>query len=128
MVKKLIIGVILVIAIGLGVLGVFAFGTYSDGDKAGTLVKLSRKGVIFKTWEGELNTYMYVSDQAAASAAVGNLFTFSVLDSDKEVIAAMEKAMLNGHRIKLSYKQKYYTFPWNGDTKYFIYKAEIQEK
>jgi hypothetical protein len=128
MLKKLIIVVVLIILLGIGVLVFFAFGTYSDGDKAGTLVKLSKKGIIFKTWEGELNTYMYVSDQAAASAAVTSLFTFSVLDRDKEVLAAMEKAMLTGQRIKLTYKQKYFSFPWNGDTKYFIVKAQVLDK
>lgn len=127
MVRKLIVGVILIIAIGLGILSYFVFGTFSQGDRAGILIKLSNKGIIFKTWEGELNAYMYIGDQAAASASA-NLFVFSVLDSEKEVIATMEKAMLNGHRIKLSYKQRYYAFPWNGDTKYFIYKAEVLEK
>ncbi|HWZ22041.1 MAG TPA: hypothetical protein VNW06_05270 [Cytophagaceae bacterium] len=126
MVRKLIIVVVLIIAVGLGILSYFVFGTYSEGDSAGTLMKLSKKGVIFKTWEGDLNKYMYVGDQSAASASA-NLFTFSVMDNEKEVIATMEKAMLNGHRIKLSYKEKYYAFPWNGDTKYFIYKAEIVE-
>jgi len=126
--KKFILILVLIVVLGIGILSYFVFGTYSVGDKAGTLVKLSQKGVIFKTWEGELNTYMYVSDQAAASAAVTNLFTFSVLDSEKDVIATMEKAMRNGHRVTLSYKEKYFKFPWNGDTKYFIYKAEIVEK
>ena len=29
--------------------------SYSDGDRAGSLYKFSRKGWICKTWEGELN-------------------------------------------------------------------------
>jgi len=128
MVKKIIITFCLLVVVGLGIFSFFLFGNYSDGSRAGTLVKLSKKGYVFKTWEGESNTYMYVSDQAAASAAVTTLFTFSVLDTEKETITIMENAMLNGHRIKLYYKEKYFKFPWNGDTKYFIYKAEVMEK
>ncbi len=128
MLKKIIVTVIILLLFGLGVLSFFVFGNYSEGEKAGTLVKISKKGVVFKTWEGELNTYMYVSDQAAASAPVTTLFTFSVLDRDVEVIKKMETAIHNGHRITLYYKQKYFQFPWNGDTKYFIYRAEILEK
>jgi hypothetical protein len=128
MLKKIILGFIFLLIIAIGIFSLFAFGTYSKGEKAGTLVKLSEKGVIFKTWEGELNTYMVVSDQAAASAAVTNLFTFSVLSSDKEVIETIQSAIHSGHRITLYYKEKYFKFPWNGDTKYFIYKAEIEKK
>ena len=29
--------------------------TYSEGYRAGELVKFSHKGVIFKTWEGEIS-------------------------------------------------------------------------
>jgi hypothetical protein len=113
---------ILIIAIALFVY--FLLATYSEGSRAGTIVKLSKKGIIFKTWEGELNSYMYVGDQAAASAATSTLFIFSVSDDEKATIEKMENAMLNGHRIKLYYKERYFKLPWNGETTYFIYKAE----
>jgi hypothetical protein len=128
MLKKIFLGFLFLVVIGIGIFCFFAFGTYSKGEKAGTLVKLSEKGIIFKTWEGELNTFMVVSDQAAASAAVTNLFNFSVLASDKEVIETIQTAIHSGHRITLYYKEKYFQFPWNGDTKYFVYKAEIEKK
>jgi hypothetical protein len=125
---KVKIVLVIIIVIALAVFSYFVFGNYSEGERAGTLVKLSKKGYVFKTWEGELNTYMYVSDQAAASAAVSNLWTFSVLENDQEAIKLMQDAMLNGHRIKLYYREKYFKFFWNGDTKYFVYKAEIVKK
>lgn len=126
--RKVKIIIIIIVLLGLGVLAYMLFGSYSEGERAGTLVKLSKKGYVFKTWEGELNTFMYVSDQAAASAAVNNLWTFSVQDKDQEAIKIMQDAMLNGHRIKLYYKEKYFKLPWNGDTKYFVYKAEVVKK
>ena len=126
--KKIILIISILLVIGIAILSFFIFGDYSDGSRAGTLVKLSKKGYVFKTWEGELNSYMFVGDQAAASAATSTLFTFSVSSSEKQTIDLMEQAMLNGHRIKLYYKEKYFKFPWNGDTKYFIYKAEVMEK
>jgi hypothetical protein len=125
---KVKIVLIIIVLLGLGVLAYLLFGSYSEGERAGTLVKLSKKGYVFKTWEGELNTFMYVSDQAAASAAVSNLWNFSVQDKDQDAIKLMQDAMLNGHRIKLYYKEKYFKFPWNGDSKYFVYKAEVVKK
>ena len=126
--RKVKIVLIIIVLLGLGILAYLFFGSYSEGERAGTLVKLSKKGYVFKTWEGELNTFMFVSDQAAASAAVNNLWTFSVQDKDQDAIKIMQDAMLNGHRIKLYYKEKYFKFPWNGDTKYFVYKAEVVKK
>lgn len=126
--RKVKLIILIIVLLAVGVFSYFVFGNFSDGEIAGTLVKLSKKGIVFKTWEGDLNTYMYTSDGAAASAAINNLWTFSVHDSDKEAIAIMQDAILNGHRIKLYYKEKYFKLPWNGDTKYFIYKAEIVKK
>ncbi|MFZ9003546.1 MAG: 6-phosphogluconate dehydrogenase, partial [Robiginitalea sp.] len=38
--------------------GIFAFVyyvPYSEGVRSGELIKFSRKGVLFKTWEGEIS-------------------------------------------------------------------------
>jgi hypothetical protein len=120
---KLIITLIILAV--LGVLAYFAFGSYSDGAQAGTLVKLGKKGVLFKTYEGELNTYMFVSDDAAASAAITTLFAFSVRDSEEDALRIMQEALLSGKRVKLYYREKYFKALWNGDTRYFVYKAEM---
>ena len=53
MVKKILIAVAVVIVLFLAF---FMFGSYSDGYRAGTVTKLSKKGFIIKTYEGELNT------------------------------------------------------------------------
>ncbi len=101
----------------------FLFGDYSKGFRAGTIIKLSEKGILFKTREGQLNMGMVVTDNAAASAT-NNLWSFSV-ENNPELIKTMEKAMLSGHRVKLNYKEKYLTFPWVGDTKYVVYAIEV---
>ena len=45
----------------------------SDGVRSGELIRLSHKGVVIKTWEGELS-------QGISGAQI---FRFSVLDKDK---------------------------------------------
>ena len=93
----------------------FAFIYYvpfSEGYRAGELVKISHKGVMFKTWEGEIS-------QGVAEAQI---FVFSVEDDEKEVIDNLKK--MQGTQVKLTYKERYATFPWLGDTKYFITKVE----
>jgi hypothetical protein len=46
-----------------------------------------------------------------------NIF-FSVLDKDQKVINDLTE--LEGQYVKLSYVERYKTFAWWGDTKYFI--------
>ncbi len=88
---------------------------YSDGFRSGELIKLSKKGVIFKTWEGEIS-------QGISGAQI---FKFSVLDKEKEVIQKLKD--LQGNYVKVKYVEKYITFPFWGDTKYFITDVEPEE-
>ncbi len=91
------------------------YATYSEGDRTGELIKFSKKGYVFKTWEGEIS-------QGIAGAQI---FKFSVLDSDEEVIADLKKNQ--GQYVKVSYIERYTTFPWWGDTKYYIVSVQKEK-
>lgn len=106
---------LLFLAILLGVAGYVAFiyyVPYSEGYRAGELIKISNKGVLFKTWEGEVS-------QGVSEAQT---FKFSVEDNELEVIDDLKS--MQGETVKLTYKERFATFPWLGDTKYFIIKVE----
>jgi uncharacterized protein YxeA len=110
---KKIIG-ILITTVAILALLYFAFIyyiTYSTGVRTGELIKFSNKGVIVKTWEGEIS-------QGISGAQI---FTFSVEDKNKQVIDNLQK--YQGSYVKLTYKERYATFFWLGDTKYFITKV-----
>ncbi|MDX1463237.1 MAG: 6-phosphogluconate dehydrogenase [Marinirhabdus sp.] len=85
---------------------------YSEGTRAGELIKFSNKGVIFKTWEGEIS-------QGISGAQI---FQFSVLDKEDEVIDKLNE--LQGRYVKVKYVERYSTFMFWGDTKYFINDVE----
>lgn len=85
---------------------------YSEGVRSGELIKFSHKGFIIKTWEGEIS-------QGISGAQI---FPFSVLDRDQEVIDRLVE--FQGDYVKLYYKEHFTTFPWWGDTNYFIYRVE----
>ncbi|MBE0393138.1 hypothetical protein HNQ02_002272 [Flavobacterium sp. 7E] len=84
------------------------YATYSDGVRSGHLIKISHKGMLFKTWEGEISQGLSGSQ----------IFSFSILDKDKQVIEDLKN--LEGQYIKLNYIERYKTFPWWGDTKYYV--------
>jgi uncharacterized protein YxeA len=107
---KKILGILTGVLV-LSVICYFTFlylATYSEGTRSGELIKFSHKGVIFKTWEGELS-------QGISGAQI---FAFSVLDKDKKVISDLKET--EGRYVKITYIERYKTFPWWGDTHYFI--------
>ncbi|MDX6746355.1 6-phosphogluconate dehydrogenase [Polaribacter sp. PL03] len=91
------------------------FINYSTGVRSGELIKISRKGVVVKTWEGEIS-------QGISGAQI---FTFSVEEKDEEVIKNLQK--YQGRYVKLTYKERYSTFFWLGDTKYFVTKVTQED-
>jgi hypothetical protein len=107
--KKVLAFITVIITVAF--LSYFAFIYYvpvSEGIRSGELIRLSHKGIAIKTWEGELS-------QGISGAQI---FKFSVLDGDKEVIEQMKT--LQGHYVKLTYVEKHRTFFWWGETRYFI--------
>ncbi len=114
---KKVLGLIVSAAL-LFLLGYYAFiyyVPYSEGVRSGELIKISRKGVVAKTWEGEIS-------QGISGAQI---FAFSVLDKDQEVIAKLKE--YQGEYVKLTYVERYTTFFWLGDTRYFITNVERDE-
>ena len=69
--------------------------SYSTGERAGWVQKLSKKGWVCKTWEGELA-------MVSMPGATPEKFLFTVFDDD--VAAKITQAM--GQRVSLHYEEK----------------------
>jgi hypothetical protein len=104
----------------LGSAGYLGWGnmTYSSGSRSGQLLKLSRKGYVFKTYEGDL--FLGVYNPGQPTMAPGNIWVFSV--KNRAVYDQIQQ--YEGHQVRLFYKEHFRSFPWQGDTRYFVYKAE----
>lgn len=111
--KKIVFFSILFIVLGITAYMAYVFYVpYSTGTRSGELIKISNKGYVVKTWEGEIS-------QGISGAQI---FQFSVLDNDKEVIDSLRA--LQGNFVKVEYVERLRTFFWWGDTRYFIKKVE----
>lgn len=97
----------------------FLFGSFSNGTRAGVVIKLSKKGVIFKTYEGQLNTGGFADSDGQLTSSI---WAFSVVDD--QVVRDLSDAELSGQRVKLHYNEKFYKLFFRGDTKYFVNKVE----
>ena len=122
-IKWIVIAIFVLLVLGMSY---YLEGTYSEGYRAGTMVKFSNKGYLFKTYEGELNLGMvFTEDPGKSPTSMGTIWAFSVKAGEKDVIEKIDSALLTGKRIKLHYQEKYTTGFWRGDTKYLIDGAEI---
>jgi hypothetical protein len=89
--------------------------SYSEGERAGYLQKLSRKGWLCKTWEGEILL-------SSMPGAIPERFNFTV--RDEAVVRQLQAAM--GQRVQVTYAQ-HVGLPTScfGETQYFVEKAVI---
>jgi len=116
--RKALIFSLIAAVIGLGLYMLYCNWTYSEGTRSGTLVKISEKGYLLKTYEGQLNLGGVTSGD---DGLTGNIWEFSVTDE-----AVYQKlGTLEGKQVTLQYNEIIRAMPWQGDTEYFITGAEL---
>ena len=122
--SKKVLKVIVTTAVLAGIV-VFSFlywGVHDEGVRAGMVLRISKKGIIFKTYEGQLNLQTFGA--LRNTSPVMEAFDFSVESGNDQVIRDLEAAALSGERVNLHYVKRFRKFPWRGDTKYFITRVE----
>src|ERR1041384_6813771 len=123
MIKKILKRVIVIgIVIALAILAFLYWGTYENGVMAGKVLRISEKGFVFKTYEGKLSLESFGALKGVSPVA--ETFDFSVESSEKEVLEQLNEVALSGERVSLHFTRRFMTFPWRGDTKYFITQVE----
>ena len=113
--------IILIIAI-LALFSFLYWGTYESGVMAGKVLRISEKGIVFKTFEGKLSLDTFGALKGVSPIA--ETFDFSVQKRDTVVIKSLEQVALSGERVNLHFKKRYMRFFWRGDTKYFVTVVE----
>jgi len=111
-----------VLIIGAAVFSFMYWATYESGVMAGKVLRISEKGVAFKTYEGKINLETFGA--LKGTSPIAESFDFSVERSEKELIKELEQVALSGERVNLYFVKRYVAFPWRGDTKYFATRVE----
>jgi len=120
--RVLLFALILGVIVGAGYVWFNYSMTYSDGVSTGNLVKITKKGYIFKTYEGLQDVGGIRANQQGT--VISNMWEFSVIEDD----VYQQLQNLQNNKVKLYYKQTRKAFPWRGNTNYFVYKVEIIEE
>jgi hypothetical protein len=113
--KRLLIALLVVAALVAGWFWFALQWSYSSGERAGWVQKLSHKGWVCKTWEGEL---------ALVSLPGSTVEKFHFTVRDEAVAQQIMKAM--GKRVSLHYEEKV-GLPTRcfGETRHYVTKIEL---
>ena len=108
---------------------------YSQGDRSGTVTKISHKGFVCKTWEGQMSMDNFVPvTNADGTKSMSNSFNFSVKDISytdangqthdvkaQDIVKELQAASQDrGGRYDLHYKQVWHNGACASDTDYYI--------
>jgi hypothetical protein len=127
-VKKALWGTGVLFVVGVVCFMLFAYyATYSEGVRSGIVIKVSRKGLLMKTREGELNVQTFGS-QKTGESPVSETFVFSVHQRSEQVYKDLESVSLTGERVNLHYEEMFIRLPWRGDTKYFVTSVQRNQR
>lgn len=113
---------LIALLIGIAMFSFLYFGTIEEGVMAGKVLRISKKGIVFKTYEGKLNLETFGALKGASP--ISESFDFSVEGDQQKVISDLEQVALSGERVNLKFVKRYVAVPWRGDTKYFIVEVE----
>lgn len=114
--KRWFLPVLVLVALAAGYLVLVQHWSYSSGERAGWIQKLSNKGWICKTWEGEIALV------SLPGTSTVEKFVFTV--PDDRVAQAISQVM--GRRVTLHYDEKV-GLPTScfGETRYFVTKVTV---
>lgn len=116
-----VIGITLLL-VAIAVFSFLYWATYEEGVMAGKVLRVSEKGMLFKTYEGKINLETFGA--LKGTSPIAESFDFSIYKSEKELIRELQQVSLSGERVNLYFVKHYMTFPWRGDTKYFVTRVE----
>ena len=114
------------VLLGIAVLCFLYFGVYERGVMAGKVLRVTEKGLLFKTHEGKISLDTFGALKGASPIA--ETFDFSIASGDVDVLQQLQEVSLSGERVNLIFIKRYMRFPWRGDTRYFVTGVERLEK
>ncbi len=115
---RVLMALFIVVLLGAAYVLMVSRWSYSSGERAGWVQKLSHKGWLCKTWEGELSL-------VSMPGASPEKFLFTVWD---DAVAQKITAVM-GKRVSLSYDEKV-GLPTScfGDTRAYVTGVRVQEE
>jgi hypothetical protein len=102
---------------------IFFMSTASvQGEVTGQITHFSKRGVLFKTFEGKLKTETDLKINGEKLPA-GSTWHFTIGKDDPQLIQQMKDAGV-GARVKITFQEKYFRFFWQADSRNVVEAIE----
>ncbi len=95
--------------------------SYSNGTRTGVVIKVSQKGYVFKTYEGELN--LGGISEGDGTLMPTKVWKFSIQKNDTTNYNLVTNTQ--GKHVRLHYKELIKNFFWQSETNYVVQKIEL---
>lgn len=98
---------------------------YSNGERIGLVTQFSKRGMIWKTYEGHLNI-----TQTGMNSADGFDFSIDGSKEEPQIVALLDSAASYGWKVKMIYHQTFGKnwFGARGETNYFVDSVVVVDK
>ena len=106
--------------------------SYSEGSYSGRIVKFSKSGYFWKTYEGEIicDGMKQVVSPNGESTSIANTLKFSIDSKSakgeniEDIAKNIQNNLDNGKPVRLAYWSPYIGFPCRGNTTYYVYDVK----
>lgn len=115
--------IITAIILSLGFASSASADCYSSGVRQGDIQKFSQKGLINKSWEGEMVQEGIRGKGVGSGRSLTNIWKFSVTNAS--VAAKLEEASFGGKSVVVKYCQSAIRNPLTQDTPYEVTDVRI---
>lgn len=120
--KRIILAAVLTLSLAFSA-PAMADDCYSSGVRTGSIQKFSQKGMISKSWEGELvQEGIRTTTSPEGKRGLTNVWKFSVTDA--RVAAKIDEAVFNGKDVAVKYCQSLIRNPLTQNTSYNVVDAK----
>jgi len=103
---------------------------YGAGTRTGVINKISKKGYIWKTYEGQ----MALEGLVGGNAVGANIWDFSIDakaehgENVEELATQLNQALESGAKVRINYREAGWPWPTRGSTDYYIQSVEFVDK
>lgn len=108
--RKLLIWLLIIVVLaGVALVWLRYYTPYIESQETGYVTNMERRGLIFKTYEGQMITESSLTDTARVYSRD---FVFSVVDP--QLADSLQQLSGSGRKITVSYERYYGALPWRG--------------
>ena len=103
---------------------------YSQGQRVGVINKISERGLIWKTKEGQLSLEGITSTGQPTGAGIWNFSLDRQArhgENTGSIYSLIGQHMEDGKRVKITYIEQFSTWPWRASTTYLVQSVEPLE-